>query len=257
MLSRVAINQARSALAVQPVRFTQTSASKAAAAADVSDSERDLVNFPRPVRLVEPGKVRMGFIPEEWFQFFHAKTGVTGPYAFGAGLTTFLCSKEIYIMEHEYYAGLSLGFMAVYAIKKFGPTVAKYLDMEVEKEDAALNASRNSAIENTSGAIADEKVEQERAQAQVMIFDAKHENVALQLEAAYRTNLMKVHDEVKRRLDYQVEVQNVQRNMEQKQMVDWVIRSVEAAVTPAQEKAALTQCIASIKTLAKENTSRI
>lgn len=54
-----------------------------------------------------------------------------------------------------------------------------------------------------------------------------------------------------------MEIQNVQRNMEQKQMVDWVIRSVEAAVTPAQEKAALTQCIASIKALAKENTARI
>ena len=35
-------------------------------------------------------------------------------------------------MEHEYYAGLSLGFMAIYAIKKFGPAVGNYLDQEVE-----------------------------------------------------------------------------------------------------------------------------
>ena len=34
-------------------------------------------------------------------------------------------------MEHEYYAGLSLGIMAVYAIKKFGPATAAYLDKEV------------------------------------------------------------------------------------------------------------------------------
>lgn len=260
MLSRVAINQARTALAVQPIRFTSTSASKSATASDVAAQEgpeRDLVNFPRPVRRVDPGKVRMGFIPEEWFQFFHAKTGVTGPYAFGVGLATFLCSKEIYIMEHEFYGGLSIGIMAVYAIKKFGPGLGAYLDKEVEKDDAALDASRNMAIENSQEAITSEKVEQERAQAQVMIFDAKHENVALQLEAAYRANLVKVHSEVKKRLDYQVEIQNVQRNMEQKQMVDWVIRSVEAAVTPAQEKAALTQCIANIKALAKENTARI
>ena len=52
------------------------------------------------------------------------------------------------------------------------------------------------AIENSQEAITSEKVEQERAQAQVMIFDAKHENVALQLEAAYRANLVKVHSEV-------------------------------------------------------------
>merc|ERR1712127_833776 len=110
---------------------------------------------------------------------------------FGVGLATFLCSKEIYIMEHEFYGGLSIGIMAVYAIKKFGPGLGAYLDKEVEKDDAALDASRNMAIENSQEAITSEKVEQERAQAQVMIFDAKHENVALQLEAAYRANLVK------------------------------------------------------------------
>lgn len=86
----------------------------------------------RPKRAEHGGKVRLGFLPEEWFTFFYNKTGVTGPYVFGAGLMTYLCSKEIYVMEHEYYNGLSLAVMVVFAVKKFGPSLAAYLDKEVD-----------------------------------------------------------------------------------------------------------------------------
>ena len=91
----------------------------------------------------------------------------------------------------------------------------------------------------------------------MMLFDAKKENIALQLEADYRAKLMTVYTETKRRLDYQVECQAVERRMEQRQTVDWVINSVKKAVTAEQEKAALSQCIASLKSLAKNNTARI
>lgn len=45
---------------------------------------------------------------------------------------TYLCSKEIYVMEHEYYSGLSILLMVVFATKKFGPQMAAYLDKEVD-----------------------------------------------------------------------------------------------------------------------------
>ena len=63
-----------------------------------------------------------------WFSLF----AFLGPYVFGLGLSTYLLSKEIYIMEHEFYTGLSLGAMALYAIKKMGPSVGAWLDKEVE-----------------------------------------------------------------------------------------------------------------------------
>ncbi|MPC36729.1 ATP synthase subunit b, mitochondrial [Portunus trituberculatus] len=55
-----------------------------------------------------------------------------GPYVLGLGLTTFLCSKEIYVMEHEYYTGISILLMVVYAVKKFGPVIGQTLDKRIE-----------------------------------------------------------------------------------------------------------------------------
>jgi len=34
-------------------------------------------------------------------------------------------------MEHEFYTGLSIAIMGIYAVKKLGPATAKFLDAEV------------------------------------------------------------------------------------------------------------------------------
>merc|ERR1712025_1401159 len=57
---------------------------------------------------IEKPPVALGFIPQEWFDALYPKTGVTGPYMALAGVTTFLCSKEFYVMEHDFYVGLAL-----------------------------------------------------------------------------------------------------------------------------------------------------
>lgn len=212
--------------------------------------ERDLVNFPRRLRPLYPGKVRMGFIPEEWFQFFYKKTGVTGPYVFGTGLITYLVSKEIYVLEHEFYNGVALGIFIFILIKNFGPKVAAFLDKTGDEIENGWKNYRTSSIDYHKNAITEEKKEQWRIQGQKMLFDAKRENVHLQLEASYRERLVTVYREVKKRLDYQVDVQNASRRIEQSHMVKWIADNVIKSITPQQEKEALQQCVLNLKTLA-------
>lgn len=109
------------------VRATATTPASNAAAAV---SEQGPL-YQRPVRQ-EPGKVRYGFVPEEWFTFFYKKTGVTGPYAFFLTFGTYLISKEVYVMEHEFYNGLSFLVMWIVGVKKLGPPLAKWLDKEID-----------------------------------------------------------------------------------------------------------------------------
>ncbi|XP_013147304.1 PREDICTED: ATP synthase subunit b, mitochondrial [Papilio polytes] len=245
MLSRIAL---RSAAA----RQSATTALVARGSASDVAGVRDEKNFPRPVR-GEPGKVRLGFVPEEWFQFFHSKTGVTGPYTFGVGLATYLFSKEIYVMEHEYYTGLSIFLMVYYATTKFGPKIATWLDKEVDAVESGWNEGRVQNIKDLEQAIEDEKTSQWRAQGQELLIQAKKENVLLQLEAAYRERMMNAYTEVKRRLDYQLEKSNVERRLAQKAMVDWVVTNVTKAITPDQEKQALDRCIADLSALAAKH----
>jgi len=212
--------------------------------------ERDLKNFPRLTRPSMPGKVRLGFVPEEWFTFFYPKTGVTGPYIFGTGLMTYLYSKEILIMDHEFYVGLCILMMTVYSVKQFGPSVSKYLDDAVDAQERQVNESSENTLKALNQAIKDEELAQWQADGQKLLFEAKKENVALQLEAEFRRRQVQVFNEVKRRLDYQLEQVNIQRRLQQKHMVDWIVNNVVKSISPQQEKDMLSKCISDLKGLA-------
>lgn len=52
----------------------------------------------------------------------------TGPYMFGTGLIIYLLSKEIYVINHETIAAVSIGTAIIYGVKKFGPSFAAFVD---------------------------------------------------------------------------------------------------------------------------------
>ncbi|XP_032428690.1 ATP synthase peripheral stalk subunit b, mitochondrial [Xiphophorus hellerii] len=197
------------------------------------------------------GKVRHGLIPEELFQLLYPKTGVTGPYMLGTGLLVYLLSKEIYIINHETIAAITIGTVIVYGVKKFGPSVAAFADKLNEDKMAKAQEAKDVAMSSLTQAIENEKKEQWRVEGRAMLFDAKRNNVAMLLETNYRERLHMVTNEVKRRLDYQIALQHLNRRMQQEHMINWVEKNVIGSITPQQEKESIAKCIADLKVLAK------
>ncbi|KAI8772975.1 ATP synthase subunit b, mitochondrial [Biomphalaria glabrata] len=78
---------------------------------------------------------------------------------------------------------------------------------------------------------------------------AKKEGIQLQLEAAYRQRLQNAFQEVKKRLDFEVEKVSLKRKYEQEHMVNWIVSSVTKSITPQQEKESIKSCIDSLKRL--------
>merc|ERR1711970_853841 len=221
MLSRQAINRATQASKCLVVSSRGLSLS-------TPNPERDLVNFPARVRPIEKAPVRLGIFPEEWFAAMYPKTGVTGPYMALVGVGTFLCSKEIFVMEHDFYVVMTVG-----------PDWTAAVNKELDADEAALKAIRQNEIDSCKAQVAAEELSQANTTAWEDIIAAKKEAVGLQLEGVYRGRLQSAYTQVKKRLDYQLETANVVRRMEQKHMVDWIIGNVKSSITPAQEDAAL------------------
>ncbi|XP_077150999.1 ATP synthase peripheral stalk subunit b, mitochondrial [Ranitomeya variabilis] len=207
---------------------------------------------PVPPLPEKPGKVRHWLIPEEFFQFLYPKTGVTGPYMFGTGLLIYLLSKEIYVINHETISMLSMGCVTIYVIKKFGHKVGEFADKLNEEKISKAAAVKETAIKDLQSAIESEKKEQWRVDGRQYLFDAKRNNVTMLLEINYRERLLSVYNEVKKRLDYQLALQNLLRLKEQDHMINWVEKGVVQSITPQQQKESIAKCIVDLKLLSKK-----
>ena len=158
--------------------------------------ERDLKNFPRRKKPVEPAPCRHHWIPEGYFKFFYPKTGVTGPYAFAATTLTYLLSKEIWVIEHEFVAGLGQLAFLIGVVKFAGPSFVESLDKEIDAHEDGLRKMRQDEIDKCKDAIAAEETAQFNATSYEELIQAKKDAVGLQLEANYRQRLNEAYTQV-------------------------------------------------------------
>ncbi|KAK9869326.1 hypothetical protein WA026_003080 [Henosepilachna vigintioctopunctata] len=216
---------------------------------EVDDSPK-VRSFERPKR-GEPAEVIWGFIPKEWTKFFVPMTGHSGFYTFLFTFCTYLLSKEKYVCDHEYYNGISLAILCIYCVKNYGPYVARYLDKEIDKYEKELNESKDQMKQNYIDSIDFEKKSQDCMEEQLVIVQAKRENVHLQREAEYRKRQMEVYEHVKRILDYQVGIEEVRKNIQHKNLIHWVTKEVENSLTPELKENYLQLCLADIESILK------
>ena len=97
--------------------------------------------------------------------------------------------------------------------------------------------------------IKSEETARDAPQHHKILFDAKRENVHLQLEAEYRRRQMEAYNEVRRRLEYLVAKEEAERQFQQGHMVNWIIENVKKSITPAHEKDTLKTTLADLKKL--------
>ena len=115
---------------------------------------------------------------------------------FAAAVGTFLVSKEIWVLEHEFYCGVGMFIVLSGIVKAVGPGVSKFLDAEVDAQEAELRAIRQDEIDRCKAALAEEEEGQWMATSYKELLAVKQENVAMQYEIEYRQRLAEAYKQV-------------------------------------------------------------
>jgi len=225
---------------------------------DDQKPERDLVNFPRlPPQPEETPPTRLYFVPESWLKFFESKTGRSGGYAFFATFGTFLVSKELFVFNDNACIGVTMTAIAIILRVKFGDLIHGYLLGNVTKQNQGWIDWQDGMKKLLKDHVKELKQIEERSLNPELIYDAKRESLALQQEAEYRRRLVDVYNEVKRKLDYQVAVEDAKKNFTRRHLVNWVLENVNKNVNADLEKAVLKQCVVDLKTLSEKRRNAI
>jgi F-type H+-transporting ATPase subunit b len=161
-----------------------------------------------------------------------------------------LLSKEIWIIEHGFSHFIAFWALFYYLARKFGKSLGVYLDnMSQGLDNRHWYKPMQKTIDEAESTIKEAETMIWREAGQKYLFQAKRENVDLQLESIYRQRLNEAYMAVKKRLDYQMELDNAKRRIQQQHMVQWIVDQVVKGITPQQEKDSLSKCISDLKLL--------
>jgi len=199
------------------------------------------------------------FIPKHWFDFFYERTGVTGPYVFAGALFTFLASKEYYMFGHNYghhsrqifWTAVTIGYLN----QQYGGMIRDQVEEWRTEKYRAMDAIKEEEVVNCYEVIEKLNLDKWRAGLSEFYNEAKQANLQVMLETAFLQRQAAVVNRIKQKLDYQLAVQQVDTELAQSHMVEWIEGKVMESIAADTQAATLDSCIAELHVLADKESS--
>ena len=118
---------------------------------------------------------------------------------------------------------------------------------------------RYNSVVNTSKAMAGKMLndyEESLARAKDIgqLAHAKKDIIDMTLETVYRERMKQMYEAVKRRLDYQVALQNARKDFKRTNMINWITNEVKKSITAKQEQDSLQACLNQLRQIASQTS---
>lgn len=197
-------------------------------------------------------QTRMIFFPESYFKALEPRLGYSGGYTLFFGMCSFLASKEIVVMGPEIGWGIAGAVICGNLLTKgLFPWMDRESDMQLladEKRIQDWKEYKLSLVESEVDGIARLK---EQASGLALVQEQRKNNLAMALEAEYINRQADLTEAVKKRLDYQLAVNNAERDAQSKHMISWIEKEVQEAISKRSAAADLSAAINQLKSMAK------
>jgi len=174
--------------------------------------------------------------------------------AFIGGLALYLSSAEYW--SHGTLMILSLQGIVLYHIYKEAQSKMKaWVGKESKAEVKLLYDYDKESLVGSENKIVENAAIMQFLEDRPEFFEIMQNQVELQAEVTYRKRLLEVETEIKKRLDYQVEMQNVQRSIEEKHIAAWVEKEVLKSIAEQKEEDTFQACLNDLEDLAAAKAS--
>jgi len=189
--------------------------------------------------------------PKTVWQQYKDYAGESAGPVFVGSLALMGASKEFLILNAESYLAACMAFSLWCMIKYTKKDVEAWWEKSQAEELARFENLKKRELQQLYDGLDQIKANEDLLTARFDMFAALDNRENMKLEVQYRENLAEVEREVKKRLDYQLDLQALQDKIEHEHIASWVTKEVVKSITPQQEQEAIAQCLAEIEALAQ------